>query len=455
VPLSVVVLAAGQGKRMQSDIPKVLQPLAGRPLLAHVLDTARTLAPAAVHVVDGHGGEQVRAAFGAADIHWCRQAEQRGTGHAVAQALPGIPDDHSVLVLCGDAPLIRASSLQALLARPNGLALLTAIAANPAGYGRIVRHDGRVVRIVEEREANEAELAIREINSGILCAPAGDLRRWVERLGCDNAQQEHYLTDVVAMAFADGVDVTGVPVADPDEALGINDKVQLATAERSFQKNAASALMLRGVTVADPGRLDIRGKVTVGRDVFIDVGVVLVGDVDLGDRVRIGPNCIVIDSRLGADSVVHANSILHGSSVSPGCSVGPFARLRPGTELGSQVRIGNFVEVKNSRIAADSKANHLSYIGDSTIGTGVNFGAGTITCNYDGANKHRTTIGDDAFIGSGVMLVAPVDIGSGATIGAGSTISKEAPPAALTVARARQTTVPGWRRPTKKPRDHG
>jgi bifunctional UDP-N-acetylglucosamine pyrophosphorylase/glucosamine-1-phosphate N-acetyltransferase len=327
--------------------------------------------------------------------------------------------------------------------------LITVTLPNPKGYGRIVRRQGKVVAIVEEKDATPEQAVITEVNTGLMALRAASLRRWLAQLRNDNAQGEYYLTDIISMAFAEGVDMLGIQIESGDEVLGINDKVQLAEAERSLQRAAARDLMQKGVTVADPARLDIRGRVTVGSDVFIDVGVVLCGDVHLGDRTRIGPNCVITDSRLGADTIVHANSVLEGATTEAGCEIGPFARLRPGAELGKNAKIGNFVEVKKSRIGSGSKANHLSYIGDTTIGVQVNVGAGTITCNYDGAAKHRTTIGDGAFIGSGVMLVAPVEVGRGATIGAGSTITKDAPAETLSVARARQTAVPGWQRPTR------
>jgi len=455
VSLSVIVLAAGRGKRMRSETPKVLHPLAGRPLLAHVLDRARELEAAAIYVVHGHGTDRVRAAFPARDLTWCLQAEQLGTGHAVAQALPGIPDDHDVLVLYGDVPLVRGATLRELLGAGRRCAVLTAVVPDPAGYGRVVRRSGRIVKIVEQKDATPEEAGIAEINTGIMSVPAKDLRRWLARVRNDNTQGEYYLTDVISTAFAEGVEVLGVQIDDPEEVAGINDKVQLAHAERAFQRTAARELMLQGVTIADPGRIDIRGRVTAGADVFLDVGVILSGDVHLGDRVRIGPNSLVTDSTLGADTIVHANSIIDGATTEGACEIGPFARLRPGTELAARAKIGNFVEVKMSRIDTGSKVNHLSYIGDAAVGAHVNVGAGTITCNYDGAVKHRTTIGDDAFIGSGVMLVAPVEIGAGATVGAGSTITKDAPAGTLTVARARQTTVEAWRRPVKKNPEHG
>ena len=449
MPLSVIILAAGIGKRMRSEVPKVLHPLAGRPMVAHVIERARELAPDAIHVVYGHGGERVRASFTDADLGWWLQKEQLGTGHAVSQAMPGVPDDHTVLVLCGDVPLVRSASLRRLLEANSDVALLTVTLPRPTGYGRIVRRQGKVVAIVEERDATPEEALIAEVNTGLMALRAAPLKRWLSRLRNDNAQGEYYLTDIISMAVAEGVDVLGIQIEAGDEVLGINDKIQLADAERTFQRAAARDLMQKGVTVADPARLDIRGRVTVGSDVFIDVGVVLCGDVHLGDRTRIGPNCVITDSRLGADTIVHANSVLEGATTEAACEIGPFARLRPGAELGPKAKIGNFVEVKKSRIGSGSKANHLSYIGDTTIGAEVNVGAGTITCNYDGAAKHRTTIGDGAFIGSGVMLVAPVEVGAGATIGAGSTITKNAPAGKLSVARARQTAVPGWQRPTR------
>jgi bifunctional UDP-N-acetylglucosamine pyrophosphorylase/glucosamine-1-phosphate N-acetyltransferase len=439
---------------MRSETPKVLHPLAGRPMLAHVVDRARELGATAIHVVHGHGADLVRAAFPEQDLTWCLQAEQLGTGHAVAQALAAVPDDHDVLVLFGDVPLVRGVTLRKLLNAGGRCTVLTASVTDPSGYGRVVRRSGKIVKIVEHKDATPEETGIAEINTGIMCLRAKDLRRWLARVRNDNTQGEYYLTDVIATAFAEGVDVLGVQIDDPEEVAGINDKVQLAHAERAFQRAAAHELMLQGVTIADPERIDIRGHVTAGTDVFIDVGVVLSGEVHLGDRVRIGPNCMVTDSTLGPDTIVHASSILDGATTEGACEIGPFARLRPGTELAARARIGNFVEVKMSRIESGSKVNHLSYIGDAAVGREVNVGAGTITCNYDGAVKHRTTIGDDAFIGSGVMLVAPVEIGAGATIGAGSTITKDAPAGTLTVARARQTVVETWRRPVKKKPEH-
>jgi bifunctional UDP-N-acetylglucosamine pyrophosphorylase / glucosamine-1-phosphate N-acetyltransferase len=455
MPLSIVILAAGQGKRMKSDLPKVLQPLAGQPMLDHVTATAQALQADAIHVVHGHGGELVKNALASESVNWVLQAEQHGTGHAVAQAIPAIPDDHDVLVLFGDVPLVRAATLQQLVtqAGPRSIGLLTVVLDNPAGYGRIVRDNaGSVVRIVEEKDANTKERAIREINTGLMIAPARSLRAWLAALKNDNAQGEYYLTDVIVMAVRAGMKVNAVISPTETEVLGVNDKVQLAKLEAALRAERANALMLEGVTLADPARVDIRGEVTVGRDVFIDVNVVLVGKVEIGDRARIGPNCYLKDCRIGADTELHPNCVIDRTSIGARCSIGPFARMRPGAELHDEVHIGNFVEVKNSVVGAGSKANHLTYLGDATIGRKVNVGAGTVTVNYDGANKWRTEIGDGAFIGSGSMLVAPVKIGADANTAAGSTITKDAPEGKLTIARARQVTLDGWKRPEKKPK---
>jgi bifunctional UDP-N-acetylglucosamine pyrophosphorylase/glucosamine-1-phosphate N-acetyltransferase len=455
VPVSVVILAAGQGKRMNSALPKVLQPLAGRPLLRHVLDAARQLEPAAIHIVYGHGGDAVKAAFaGDSDLRWTLQAEQLGTGHAVAQALPSIPDDHQVLVLLGDVPLVRARTLQRLAApaAEGELALLSAVVDDPTGYGRVVRNElGDVARIVEEKDANDHERRINEVNTGLIALNAGALRRYLASLDNDNAQGEFYLTDVIALAAADGMKVQGIVIDEATEVLGINDRMQLAYAERTFQRQLAEQLMLSGATLADPARLDVRGRLTVGTDVFIDVGCVFEGEVVLGDRVRIGAHCVIVNCSIDDDSVVHPLTVMTDSVAGPRCEIGPFARLRPGVELAAKVKVGNFVEMKKAEIGEGSKVNHLTYVGDATIGRDVNVGAGSITCNYDGANKHRTVIGDRAFIGSGSMLVAPVEIGPDATIGAGSTVSKNAPAGTLTLERSKQITIPGWQRPKKKP----
>jgi len=454
VPVTVVVLAAGQGKRMHSALPKVLQPLAGRPLLAHVLVAARSLEPAAIHVVYGHGGDEVKAAFAAQpDLRWNLQSEQLGTGHAVMQAMPSIPDNHHVLVLLGDVPLVRARTLQRLVteAADGHLALLTAVADDPTGYGRVIRDErGEVARIVEEKDASDDERRVNEVNTGVIAFAAAELRRCLASLDNDNSQGEYYLTDVIAMSARAGTKVHGIVVDSATEVLGINDRAQLAIAERTLQRQIAQDLMSRGVAFADPERVDVRGTLTVGRDVFIDVGAVFEGNVELADNVRVGPYAVIADSKLGAGTVVHAHVVMQGIVAGPSCEIGPFARLRPGADLGSKVKIGNFVEIKKSTVAERSKINHLSYVGDTTIGSDVNVGAGTITCNYDGANKHRTTIGDRVFVGSGVMLVAPVALGEGSTIGAGSTITKDAPAGELTLARSKQVTIPGWQRPKKK-----
>jgi bifunctional UDP-N-acetylglucosamine pyrophosphorylase/glucosamine-1-phosphate N-acetyltransferase len=452
--LSIVILAAGQGKRMKSDLPKVLQKLAGKPLLQHVVDCARALGGDGVHVVYGHGGEQVRAAFAGQELGWALQAEQLGTGHAVMQAMPGVPDDHLVLVLYGDVPLVRAETLAGLVARAASdgrtLALLSVMLDDPTGYGRVLRDAaGNVYRIVEQKDASRKELAVREANTGLLCAPAGALKRWLSSLRNDNAQGEYYLTDVVALAVRDGFKVEAVVAPTEAEVLGVNDKVQLASLEAEHRRLRAEQLMLAGVTVLDPSRLDVRGEVEVGRDVELDVGVVLEGRVKLGDRVRIGPGSVLRNATVGADTVVDAHCVLVDAVVGEKCNVGPFARLRPGARLGNGVHVGNFVEIKNSTLGDGAKANHLTYLGDATVGRHVNVGAGTITCNYDGVNKWQTTIEDGAFIGSGSMLVAPVTIGADATIGAGSTITKSAPRGALTLERAPQRTVAEWGRPAK------
>jgi len=455
MPLSVVILAAGQGKRMGSDLPKVLQPLAGRPLLAHVVATARALQRDAIYVVHGHGAEQVRAAIPGGDVRWSLQAEQKGTGHAVAQAMPGVPDGHTVLVLYGDVPLIRAETLADLAKRagPASIALLSARPVDPAGYGRVVRDAaGRVVRIVEDKDANQKERAIGEINTGVLAAPATRLRAWLGALRADNAQGEYYLTDCIGAAVRDGCAVEAVVAETAAEVLGVNDKRELAAAEAANRERRATELMRAGVTLVDPARLDVRGEVACGRDVVIDVNVILEGKVRLGDRVKIGPNNFLRDCEIGDDTEIVANCYLDGLVAGARCSIGPFTRVRRGAKLADEVHIGNFVELKNSEIGAGSKANHLSYVGDTTVGSKVNVGAGTVTCNYDGANKHRTTIGDRAFIGSGTMLVAPVSVGEDSTIGAGSTITKPAPAGKLTVERSRQVTVENWKRPEKKPK---
>jgi len=456
MPLSLVILAAGQGKRMRSDVPKVLQPLAGRPLLAHVLDAAALLEPAAVHVVHGHGGDAVKAAFADRSLHWALQAEQLGTGHAVAQAIGAIPDDHTVLVLYGDVPLVSAGTLRDLLsvADATTLAMLSVVLEDPTGYGRVLRDNaGNVYRIVEQKDGNRKELAVKECNTGVLAASASALRRWLANLRNDNAQGEYYLTDVITLAVRDGVRIEARPVGDAAEVLGVNDRVDLARLENEVRRRAARRLLEDGVTLADPTRIDVRGDVSVGRDVRIDVNCVLEGTVVLGDRVSVGPGCVLRNVTIGADTVLQPYCVLDGAQVAERCVIGPYARLRPGSVLAAEAHVGNFVELKNTSLGQGSKANHLTYLGDAEVGAGVNVGAGTITCNYDGANKWPTVIEDGAFIGSGSMLVAPITIGRDATVGAGSTLTKSAPADALTLERAVQKTVTGWKRPRKATAD--
>jgi len=450
--LSTIILAAGQGTRMRSDLPKVLQSLAGKPLLAHVLDCAAALASDDVCVVYGHGGEAVRNAFPTGSLRWAQQAEQLGTGHALQQAMPDTPDANRVLILFGDVPLLLPATCQRLIDETplDDLAVLTVDMVDPTGYGRIVRESGSVSCIVEEKDAGPDEKAVREINTGVMVCPADKLRAWLENLGNDNAQGEYYLTDVIAMAVNDGVTVHGIKADTWTEVMGINDKKQLAEAERALQARLVDELMKEGVGFADPARVDIRGTLTCGKDVFIDVNAIFEGDVDLGDGVKIESNNLLRNSSLGAGTVLHSNCHIEGGTTGSNCEIGPFARMRPGAELANNVKIGNFVEIKKSTVADGSKVNHLTYIGDTEIGTGVNIGAGTITCNYDGANKYKTTIGDRAFIGSGVELVAPVNIGAGATIGAGSTITRDVEDDQLALERSRQKAVPGWKKPVKK-----
>lgn len=450
-PLHIVILAAGAGTRMHSRRPKVLLPLAGRPLLAHVLDAARALHPAALHVVYGHGAAQVLEAFAAqTDLHWVLQAERLGTGHAVQQALAGIPDASRVLILYGDVPLTRVSTLQRLVSSPGALALLTTRLDDPQGYGRVLCDgDARVQAVVEQKDADAAQRAVRLVNTGMLVAEARALRGWVDQLDRNNAQGEYYLTDIFRMAAAGGQPARSVECADPLEAAGANDALQLAGLEAAYRQHAAHALMESGVRLTDPSRVDVRGTVSAGQDVELDVDVILEGEVTLGDDVRIGPFTRLRNVRLAAGTVVQAHCDLDGVITHGACTIGPFARLRPGSELDAGAHVGNFVETKKTHIGEGSKANHLTYLGDTTIGRGVNIGAGTITCNYDGVNKFRTTIGDDAFVGSNTALVAPVTVGAAATIGAGSVITRDVPGGELTIARGRQQTLPGWRRPTK------
>jgi bifunctional UDP-N-acetylglucosamine pyrophosphorylase/glucosamine-1-phosphate N-acetyltransferase len=450
--MEVIVLAAGQGKRMRSVLPKVLQPLAAKPMLAHVLDTARTLEARRIVVVYGHGGEVVREALDAPDLAWARQDPPQGTGHAVQQAMPLVEDGDTALILYGDVPLIGVPTLQRLMAAASdtALALLTVSMDNPTGYGRILRDGaGKVTRIVEEKDATPDERQVREVNTGILAAPVTRLRQWLGNLKNDNAQGEYYLTDIIAMAVADGLDVVTTQPDAFEETLGVNNKTQLAELERIHQRNIARRLTDAGVTVIDPARLDVRGSLECGRDVEIDINCVFEGTVVLGDGVRIGANCIVRNATLGAGTRVAPFSQIEDTITGEACIIGPYARTRPGTVLGNDVHLGNFVEVKNSTIADHSKANHLAYVGDADIGQRVNVGAGTITCNYDGANKFRTVIEDDVFIGSDTQLVAPVRVGKGATLGAGTTLTKDAPAEQLTVSRAKQISLAGWQRPVK------
>ena len=451
--MNIVILAAGQGKRMHSNLPKVLHPLAGKALVSHVIDTARSLSPHKLCLVYGHGGDVVRSTLDAPDLSWALQEPQLGTGHAVQQALPFLDNTGTTLVLYGDVPLIQADTLKRLVqAAEGGLAILTVELDDPHGYGRIVRNAaGQVVRIVEQKDASAEERSIREINTGIMAMPTARLGEWLSRLSSNNAQNEYYLTDIVGMAVDAGLPVRTANPVHEWEVLGVNSKVQLAELERVAQRSMAEALMEQGVRLADPARIDVRGSLQCGRDVFIDVNCVFEGNVVLDEAVEVGPNCVLKNARIGAGTRLAAFTHIEDAVVGADGMIGPFARLRPGTELAEDVHVGNFVEIKKSRIAAHSKANHLAYIGDATIGSRVNVGAGTITCNYDGANKYQTIIEDDAFIGSDTQLVAPVTVGRGATLGAGTTLTKDAPPDTLTISRARQTSIPGWKRPVKQP----
>jgi len=446
MPLHVVILAAGQGKRMRSALPKVLHQVAGRPLLAHVVDAARALKPERIYIVYGHGGERVRAALGAAPLEWVEQARQLGTGHALMQALPRIPRAATVLVLNGDVPLVRSDTLRRLArAAGKGIAIATSDLSDPAGYGRVLRDaKGRVRRVVEQKDATRAERAIREWYAGFLAGNASRLAGWLAKVANRNAQKEYYLTDVIGIAAAAGAPVSAVRAADRMEVAGVNSREELAIVERAYQNAQARKLLAAGVQLADLWRVDVRGELVCGADVAIDVNCVFEGRVHLGDRVKIGPNCVLRDVAIGGDTEVLAFSLLQDATVGAACRIGPYARLRPGARLEDAVHIGNFVEVKASRVGRGSKANHLAYLGDAEVGRGVNIGAGTITCNYDGTAKHRTVIEDDCFIGSDATLVAPVRIAKGSYIGAGSTISKDTPPGQLTVARAKQVSIPRW-----------
>ncbi len=449
---AIVVLAAGQGKRMHSDLPKVMHRVAGKSMVEHVLDTAAEISSAQPVLVYGHGGEQLKQGLAHRELTWVEQAEQLGTGHAVAQTLANLPDDGLVVILYGDVPLLRAESLRSLLAAgtDSGFAVLTVSMSNPSGYGRIVRDvSGNVARIVEHKDASESERTIDEINTGIMAIAAASLKRWIPRLGNANAQGEYYLTDCVEMAVAEGVTVKGVLISDEDEAMGVNNRRQLAEVERIHQTRIAGQLMDAGVTLLDPSRIDVRGELRCGRDVIIDVNVIFEGSVVIGDRVRIGPNNVISNSTIADDVEILPNCVVDSAVIGPASRIGPFSRVRPETELGRDTHIGNFVEIKKSTIGDGSKVNHLAYVGDAEIGRSVNVGAGTITCNYDGANKHKTIIEDDVFIGSDTQLVAPVRIGRGVTIGAGTTVTEDVEADKLVISRVRQKTISGWARPRK------
>ena len=451
-PLHIIILAAGDGTRMKSRVPKVLQTVAGRPMIIHVLDTALQVKPAGIHIVFNPDVPAVQQACREYDITWAAQRERLGTGHAVQQALPGIPDDADILVLYGDTPLLEAAVLEELIESPSiGLKVLTMEVADPTGYGRIVRDDdGVVTAIIEERDASDAQRAITEVNSGIILGSRRELMSCLDDMVNENVQNEYYLTDVFSIAYAMGIPTDSVVAPVPADLEGANDRIQLAVLERRYQMKKSTELMIEGVQLADPNRIDVRGSVTSGSDVFIDVNVILEGEISLGDNVSIGPGCVLKNCELAAGTRVHAYSVLEGMRSLGACDIGPFARVRPGTELGEGSKVGNFVEIKKTSLGKNSKAGHLSYLGDSLIGERVNIGAGTITCNYDGVNKHSTVIEDDVFIGSDTQLIAPVTIGKGADIGAGSTVSKDAPAEQLTLSRSKQVTIRGWKRPQKK-----
>lgn len=446
-----IILAAGQGTRMNSAIPKVLHPIGGKPMLQHVIDSCKQLGAEKIAVIYGHGGDQVQATITDNEIVWVEQTEQKGTGHAVAQAAHLMDDDDLIVIAYGDVPLIKANTLRRLAdsLQDADFSILTTLLDNPAGYGRIVRDGDAVSCIVEEKDADDTIRKINEVNSGFIAAKGVDLKRWLQQLSPENAQGEYYLTDCVGMAVAEEKKVITVICDNPSEVEGVNNRLQQASLEREYQKEQANELMLKGASLLDPARIDIRGTLKVGNDVIIDVNTVFIGDVELGDNVVISSNCVIQDSMIGSNVSIHANSILESAKVADDCNVGPFARLRPGADLQKKAKVGNFVEIKKSTIGIGSKVSHLSYIGDTQMGEGVNIGAGTITCNYDGVNKHLTQIGNNAFIGSCTQLVAPVSVGDNATIGAGSTISKDAPEDKLTLTRPKQMTIKSWQRPTK------
>lgn len=450
--LHVVILAAGKGTRMRSSLPKVLHPVAGSPMVSHVIKTAHALNAEKIHLVYGHGGEIMQSRLNDAAVEWVLQAEQLGTGHAVAQAMPSIPDDANVLILYGDTPLISTTTLQSLLnIQPtNGIGLLTVTLVNPTGYGRILRSGEQVVGIVEQKDATPEQQTIREVNTGVLVAPARQLKQWLSGLSNQNAQGEYYLTDIIAAAHHSDCPIQTAQPSCAQEVEGANNRIQLAQLERFYQKRAAEQLMMDGVTLLDPARFDLRGSLTCGEDVVLDANVIIEGNVELGNRVQIGAGCILKDCRIADDSIISPYSVIESSTLAEGCTVGPFARLRPGAELAAQAHVGNFVELKNAKLGLGSKAGHLTYLGDSEIGANVNIGAGTITCNYDGANKHKTIIEDDVFVGSDTQLVAPVKIAKGATLGAGCTITRDVGENELVITRVPQRHIVGWQRPVKK-----
>ena len=453
--LSVVILAAGQGTRMRSQLPKVLHAVGGQPMLAHTVAVARELGAEQIIVVYGHGGEQVRQVIGSDHVEWVVQREQLGTGHAVQQAIPKLHHgaDQVVLVLYGDVPLVRSQTLRRLLdgQTNNSLSILTTLQDNPTGYGRIVRNDdNNVAKIVEEKDADAQTKKINEINTGILCTAVPEITRWLDKIDNNNQQQEFYLTDCVELAVNEGKSVQAKICEDPNEVMGVNTRVQLAQLEAIYQSRKREELMLEGVSLRDPESVYVEGNLEVGNDIVIEPNVLLRGRVTIEDNVTIGMNSVIINTRIAKGAIIHPHSHIEDASIGRGCQIGPFARVRPNTELGDEVKLGNFVEVKKSKIGGGSKVNHLSYIGDATIGEETNIGAGTICCNYDGANKHQTIIGNNVFIGSDVQLVAPVTVADGATIGAGSTITRDAPANKLTLSRSKQTTVENWQRPTKK-----
>ncbi|WBA10852.1 bifunctional UDP-N-acetylglucosamine diphosphorylase/glucosamine-1-phosphate N-acetyltransferase GlmU [Salinivibrio kushneri] len=450
--VSAVILAAGKGSRMVSSLPKVLHPVGGKPMVAHVIDTCQSIQAQDIHLVYGHGGEQLQSALHQSPVNWVEQAEQLGTGHAVLQAAPLIKDDEKIAILYGDVPLISAATLNRLLeAQPHqGIALLTVNVANPTGYGRIVRDNGSVVAIVEEKDATQEQKRIQEINTGVMVANGADLKRWLQKLNNHNAQQEYYLTDIIELAHQEGGKIEAVHPDQAYEVEGVNNRQQLARIERQYQSLQAERLLEQGVTLSDPQRFDLRGELTVGSDVEVDINVIIEGHVVLGDGVKVGAGCILKNCRIDADTQIQPYSIVDDSAIGSACKVGPFARLRPGSCLADNAHIGNFVETKNASIGAGSKANHLTYLGDTTIGQGVNIGAGTITCNYDGANKHQTIIEDDVFIGSDTQLVAPICVARGATIAAGSTLTRDVHQDALVLTRPQPVVKDNWQRPAKK-----